>query len=311
MRSPPTQSVNLLSYRPWTGNLGGPWRGVFAIARLGVAGLARRKVFWFLYAFAILIFFSFFFGQYLLIWFEGQIGEETVRAGPIPVPLSPVEMVRGLRDFFKLNGSGATFRNLFWYEGLILIVSLALAGAQLIGNDFRYRSLPFYLSKPLQGRHYVLGKCLAVSAVINLLTTLPALLLLIEYGLLTNWQYFWDSRWLLLGILGYGATLSVVMSLLLVAVTSVVHKTVPLVLVWAGLFVFIPSVSTGIAFWRENWNWRLVDIWNSAYVVGNYMLGETLEEQPAPSRAAISLAIVCALSIFWLWRRIRAVEVVT
>lgn len=138
----------LLTYRSWTGTFAGPWRGTLAIARHGLAGLVRRKLLWVLFAFCLLIFFSFFFGQYLLVWASSLAAEEKVRAGGF-VTLSPQRLVLDLRDNLKLNGSGETYRNLFWYEGLILNVTLALVGAQLVGNDFRYRSLPFYLAKPL------------------------------------------------------------------------------------------------------------------------------------------------------------------
>src|SRR3954464_14678445 len=191
--SPHLSGSALLSYRPWRGRLGGPARGVLAIARLGLTGLIRRKLFWVLYAFALLIFFSFFFGQYLMVWAEGQVGQETVRT-PI-MSFEPTKIVKELRENLKLNGSGETFRNLFWYEGLILNVSLALVGAQLVGNDFRHRSLPFYLSKPLSGRHYVAGKCLAIAATVTAMTTLPAVCLYLEFGLLDGWEYFWRARW--------------------------------------------------------------------------------------------------------------------
>lgn len=303
------QPVSLLSYRPWRGRLGGPWRGSLAVARLGLAGLLRRKLFWALFAFAGLIFFSFFFGQYLLVWAGSQVGEDSVRAGGF-VRLKPAEIVKQLRDSLKLNGSAETFRNLFWYQGMILTVSLALAGAQLVGNDFRHRSLPFYLSKPLTTWHYVAGKCLAVSAVILLMTALPAFCLYVEFGLLDSWQYFLDKRSLLLGIAGYGAILCIVLSLLLVAVTSVVQKTVPLVMVWSALFVFAPVVGQTLATWTEQPNWRLIEIWNSAYVVGNHMLGLSLEHQPSVFASALTLVFACAISLICLHRRIRAVEIV-
>ena len=57
------------------------------------------------------------------------------------------------------------------------MIVLALAGAVLVGNDFRWGGLPFYLSKPLTRWHYLLGKCLAVAVFVNLMTTVPALVL--------------------------------------------------------------------------------------------------------------------------------------
>ena len=49
------------------------------------------------------------------------------------------------------------------------MIVLALAGSVLVGNDFHHGSLPFYLSKPIGRRHYVLGKCLGVGAFVNLI----------------------------------------------------------------------------------------------------------------------------------------------
>ena len=37
----------------------------------------------------------------------------------------------------------------------------------LVGNDFTHRSLVFYLAKPIRRWHYLLGKCLAVAAVVG------------------------------------------------------------------------------------------------------------------------------------------------
>jgi hypothetical protein len=299
----------LLSYRPWRGRLGGPWRGTIAVARLGLAGLVRRKLVWILYVFSLLIFFSFFFGQYLLVWAGSQLTEENVAVGGF-VRLSPKDLVKNLRDGLKLNGSGETFRNLYWYEGSILVVTLALVGAQLVGNDFRHRSLPFYLSKPLAGRHYVAGKCLAVAAVVAAMTAVPALCLYVEYGLLDSWEYFWEARRSLGGILGYGLLLAGMMSLLLVAVTSWVQKTVPLVMVWSGLFVMAPAVGQSLAAWTSRPMYRLIDLWDCAYIVGNAMLGTKVENQPPAWAAATVIGLVCTMCVVVLYARIKAVEVV-
>lgn len=302
-------STSLLRYRPWRGHLRGPWRGSLAIARLSLASLARRKLIWVLYGFCLLVFLSFFFGQYLLVWAGSQLGESQVRGAGFLL-FQPTELVKQLRDELKLNGSAETFRNLFWYEGMILNVTLALVGAQLVGNDFRFRSLPFYLAKPLSGRHYVAGKCLAIAAVVTAMTTLPALILYLEYGLLDGWEYFWDAKRSVLGVLGYGALLAVFLSLLLVAVTSWVQKTVPLVMVWSALFVMTPAISQSLAIWTKQPNWRLLDLWNNAYVLGNQFLGLTLKDQPSPGAALGVLAGVAVCCIVVLRRRVRAVEVV-
>src|SRR5262249_50175983 len=142
----------------------------------------------------------------------------------------PRNIVRLLSNILKMNGTGETYRNFFWYQGHIVMVVLALAGSLLVGNDVHHGSLPFYLSKPLSSWHYLLGKCLAVSVFVNLMTTLPAVVLWVQYGLLDSWDYFLDNADLLAGILGYGLVLTVSLSLLLVATASWLRRTVPMVM---------------------------------------------------------------------------------
>ena len=139
-----------------------------------------------------MIFLFFFFGQYLMSWVSTQLGE-----GPIflnqstRIRIEPSELLGVLQKQLKLNGSGETFRNVVWYEGYLVMTVLAMAGSILVGNDFRYGSLPFYLSKPLSRWHYLLGKFLAVGVVVNLLTTLPALALYAQH-MLDDWDYLTD-----------------------------------------------------------------------------------------------------------------------
>lgn len=311
---PPTAGgTELLSYRAYRGALRGPFGGAWAIARTGLWTILRRKLFWGLYTFGVLIFLFFFFGQYLMSWVSTQLGE-----GPIylnqstRIRIEPSELLGVLQKQLKLNGSGETFRNVIWYEGYLVMTVLALAGSVLVGNDFRYGSLPFYLSKPLGRWHYVLGKCLAVAVFVNVLTTLFALLLWVEFGLLDSWSYFWDTLYLVPGILGYGAVLTVLLSLLLVATASGLRKTVPMIMVWTALFVFARGIGEVLSrIGGDAVRWKLIDLWTDMYVVGNWCMGLPHEtNQPSPLEAALVLTAVVLACLVYLNRRIRAVEVV-
>src|SRR5438105_232364 len=194
--------VELLHYRPWQGSFRGSLSTIWPIARVAVGMILRRKLFWLIYALGLMVFLLFFFGQYLLAWVETQTSETTVSV--LGMKENPRRLVEVFRNILKLNGSADTYRYFMWYQGYIVMVVLALAGAILVGNDFHFGSLPFYLSKPLSRWHYVFGKCAAVALFVNLMTTVPALILFVQYGFLDTLDYFWHSRNLLFGILGYG-----------------------------------------------------------------------------------------------------------
>ena len=192
----------LLRYRPWRGEPHGPLFASVAMARVSLKLMLRRKLLWGLFALGLLVFFFFFYAQYLVVWITNQLATETVRFAGIPVTIGNLTK---FLERLNLNGTAHTFGNFVWFQGYVLVIVLALAGSVLVGNDFFHGSLPFYLSKPISRWHYVLGKCLAIGVFVNLMTTIPSMLLWLEAGLLYDWKtYYLDNLDLLLGILGYG-----------------------------------------------------------------------------------------------------------
>jgi ABC-type transport system involved in multi-copper enzyme maturation permease subunit len=312
MGDTPTRAApELLHYRAWRGEFQRPVWSVWPVARIALSMMFRRRLFWALYGFGMIYFLLFFFGQYLLAWAESQSAESDVRLGGIG-RASPQELIRLFRGFLRLDGSGETFRNFMGYQGYTVMVVLALAGSLLVGNDLRFGTLPFYLSKPLSRWHYLLGKGLAVAVFINLMTTLPALVLWVQFGLLDSWSYFREKGYLALGILAYGAVLTVSLTLILLATATWLRKTVPLIMAWTTLFVFCRllgvAVVNGLHF---DSRWRLIDLWNDTSLIGNFCLGlPAMTQQPAWYEAALVLGGVCTLCLSYLVLRIRAVEVV-
>jgi ABC-type transport system involved in multi-copper enzyme maturation permease subunit len=307
-------SANLLHYRRWRGELGGPAWSIWPIARVSAMTVFRRKLFWGLYALALFTFLIFFFGQYLLAWAETQMAEQSVQVGL--VRMDPGILVKQLREGMKLNGSGETYRTFFWYQGYMVTVLLAMAGAIMVGNDFHYGSLPFYLSKPLNAWHFLLGKCLAVAVFVNLMTTVPAVVLFVQYRTLYEWGELGSEVKLLAGILAYGLVLTVFLSLMLVATATWLRRTVPLIMAWTTMFVFLQQVARGLVD-KLNYDprWRLIDLWNNTYLVGNACLGmaaESIRPSPQPSwyEAALVLIVLGVICLSYLSLRIRAVEVV-
>jgi ABC-type transport system involved in multi-copper enzyme maturation permease subunit len=305
----------LLHYRPWRGEFRRPAVSVWPIARVALMSLLRRRLFWAIYLLGLLIFLLFFFGQYLLAWAQTQAGESEVPVGGFG-RTNPRQLIQLFRLFLKLDGSGETYRNFFAYQGYIVMIVLVLAGAILIGNDLRFGSLPFYLSRPLSRWHYLLGKGLAVAVFVNLMTTVPALILFFQWAVLESWDYLWVRYDLLLGILGYGVVLTVPLTLLLLATATWLRRTVPLIMTWTTLFFFCRLLGSALVEGlRFDPRWRLIDVWNSTYLVGSTCLGldpRTIRPsfQPAWYEAALVLGGVSLTCLMYLIMRIRAVEIV-
>ncbi|MBV9122659.1 MAG: hypothetical protein JO112_04820 [Planctomycetes bacterium] len=307
--------ANLLHYRPWRDRLQASEWSPWPVARTALGMLFRRKLFWVLYGLSLLFFFMFFFGQYLLAWTESQAAGETIAVAP-GVKVKPDNIIVPLRRGLKLDGTDQNYRNFFRFQSSMVVVLLAMAGSILVGNDFQFGSLPFYLSKPLSPWHYLLGKCLAVAVIINLMSTLPAIVLFFQYGLLTSWSYFEENLYLLAGIVGYGLVLTICLSLVLVATASWLRRTVPIIMTWTTLFIFCRFLAASLVHGLHySPRWWLIDLWDDISLVGQWCLGvpaENLRPSPSPEvyEAALVLGAVCILCLTYFSLRIRAVEVV-
>ncbi len=296
----------LLHYRPWRGTFAEPTWSVWPIARAALLQMFRRKLFWVIYGLGLMVFLMFFFGQYLVAFSDSVASPEQGRGG-----------LRQLihRQLTFLDGSGETYLTFIRYQSYIVMVTLALAGSVVLGNDLRFGSLPFFLSKPLTRRHYLLGKALAVGVFINLLTTVPALALWLEFALLYPGSYPFTQAPLLLGIVGYGFVLTVMFTLLLLATALWVRRTVPLIMIWSALFIFARVLTDALVDrLRFDPRWRLLDLWNDAALVGGAMLGQAARQaerlnHPAWYEALAVLLGVSLLCLIYSTRRIRAVEI--
>ncbi len=316
---------SLLHYRSWQGSFRSSVWSIWPITRVALGAVLRRRLFWALYAFGLLLCLMFFFGGFLLDWIEVQLS-----SGAMQVRDSQRLLDNIRRTIRVLSGGQDTFAYFFLYQGVILMIVLALAGSLLVGADFVQRSATFYLAKPIQRWHYILGKCVATGVVVNLLTTLPALLLYLQHGF-GDWEYFVDVNYLvehnlgrgpaswrlLLGILGFGAVLTVFLSITLVAVAAWMKRTMPIIMVWTSLFMFVRMlVQVLVDRMHYNAAWRLLDLWNSACLLGFACLGFRVEDiQPEPQppywQAGLSLLGVCIVCLIYLDRRMRSVEIVS
>jgi ABC-type transport system involved in multi-copper enzyme maturation permease subunit len=301
------------------------WWTVWPIARVSLVIMFRQKLFWILYVLALANFLFFFLGMYLFSQIRLNRDEMLQSSSSLllfGLATESETMLNTLENRLNLDGSAATYRNFFWLQGYILVTTLTLAGAVLIGNDYQNHALVFYLSKPLHAWHYLLGKFMAVALFINMMTTFPALALFVQFGTLNGWEQFVNRLPLIWGILGYGGLLTVTLGLLLLATATWLKRTVPMVLAWVCILVFSRVLARNLADGLMlSPRWRLLDLWNSLYILGSKGLGthaslRALPKRPDPVQpewyeAALVVVVVCLLSLAYLHRRLRAVEVVS
>ena len=295
-------AIELLGYRGWQGERRSHWWACWPIVRNGLWIVLRRKIFWLLLALGLLNFFLNFAGIYIIASLSAQNPNLRKTIG------------RFLEALLITSGTRDEFVEFMFRQGTVTMLLLAFAGSQLIGGDYQQGGLSFYLSRRIDRRHYVLGKLMAIGGLVLLITTLPALLLYLEYGLFSNsLDYFRENPRTVVGILGYGLIMAVGLSVLLAAIASWVPRAVPLVMTWTCVFILLPLVGESLRFIRDNRLWRLLSFWRDLRFLGKWCF-DTLdlerEEDLLAYWAAAIVPAICLLCLITFIRRVRAVEIV-
>lgn len=291
--------VDQRGYRGFDIDLQSPWWATWSIARTGLMLVVRRKAFWVLIGLALLDFLFAFATFYLVA--QLQAGTEARGLG---------KFVEGLSEL--ADGSAEHYCEFMMAQGTITMLLLAFAGTMLVGDDHRHGGMVFYLSRRISSVQYVLGKLCSICLLVLVVTTLPALVLFVEYGMLQNdYSYFQENWSYIVGIVGYGLVMGVTLSLILMALGSWIHHTIPLVLSWAGLFAFLPAVANVLRAEDFGEHWRLANLWYCMRLVGRACFGilkdHELSRMPSVAATLIVVCVVCAMAV---WPRVRAVQVV-
>lgn len=196
--------------------------------------------------------------------------------------------------------------------GLALILT-TFGGAGLIANDLRTGAILVYLSRPLTRRDYVLGK-LAVLLALNLSVTLVPGLLLYGIGLaLAPEQYLkLELWWLAPAVLGHALLISLSLSLLALAVSSLSRSAR---VAGLGFFGLIAGLEMARGVLRNVFEARwatLLSLQADLRGVGNALFGVTARRFDAVGapEAALVLVLVAGLCLLVLRARVRAVEIV-
>jgi ABC-type transport system involved in multi-copper enzyme maturation permease subunit len=293
--------IDVSRYHGWQGPLRSPWLSTLAIVRVALLQLFRSKLYWFILGLGLMNFLVCF----VVIYLRTQINL------PAAEPLIfKIIGFRGAADGVVERGYTLFMQR----QSFVVMMLLTFAGSLLVGSDFRNKSLPFYLSRRIDRRHYIVGKLLAVSAIISLLTIVPALVLFIEYGLFTSSFDYWLNHWQTpLAVLVYGGVICAALSIMLVTFAAYVERAAPIAITWVSLFVLLARLSDMLRDTTDEPAWKLIDMWYNIHAVGTYWPIEpgVTDERTLFAYSLVILLSVCGICLVLLTRRVRAVDIVS
>jgi len=186
------------------------------------------------------------------------------------------------------------------------------AGAGLVANDLRTGAILVYLSRPLTRRDYVAGKLLVIVALNLAITLVPGLLLyLIALALAPDQFVKWELAWIGPAIVLYSFVISLVLSLIALAVSSLSKSARVAGLGFFGLLMGLELVHSVLREAFDRPEAALLSIMTGLQTIGRALFGITDRTFALPwPWAALVLAAVCLGCLAVLRARVRAVEIV-
>ena len=207
---------------------------------------------------------------------------------------------------------GRLFGELLAWQAFFATFITIFGGAGLVANDLRTGAILVYLSRPLTRRDYVIGK-LGVLLLLNLSATLgPGLVLYaVALALAPDLFWKWSLAWIAPAVVAQSFAVSVVMSLVALAVSSLSRSARVAGLGFFGLLMGL-EVARGIlyAIYRRP-ETALLSLQADLRSLGVTLFGLTDRSVNLPWAYAAAMLIAVSIgSLLILRSRVRAVEIV-
>ena len=203
----------------------------------------------------------------------------------------------------------------------------------LISRDLANNALPLYLCRPLSRAEYVSGKMAVIVFLLSLITWIPGLLIFFFQASLAGFSWLWANLWMIQAIFTSSMLWIIVLSLLALAVSSLLKWRVVASGAMLGLF-FVPSafgeIINNLFLTRAG---HLISLWATTNSIWRGLFG-LFVRQTGSIRGTVSnpiydrqtfdivllepplwvswlvVALVCAVCVWLLARKVRAYEVI-
>ncbi len=236
-----------------------------------------------------------------------------------------------VRELLPIDASFfLTFVEMQCAFGFILTVLIA---PPLISRDLSNNALPLYLCRPLSRAEYVLGKMAVVVFLLSLITWIPGLLLFFFQSSLAGFGWMWANLWMIWTIFFGSIIWIILLSLLALAVSSFLKWRVVASGALLGLF-FVPTAFGEIInqlFLTRNGH--LISLWATMKSIWSGLFGLFVRQtghingkvsnpiydkqffdiallEPPLWASWLVIALICAVCVWLLARKVRAYEVI-
>ena len=211
-----------------------------------------------------------------------------------------------------ISPSPQLFRDFLDQQGVFVFFITIFTGAGLISNDLRANALQIYQSKPLDRIEYVAGKFAVLAFFLLLVTWLPAtMLLIVQVVFAGSLEFVKTNVYVLPAIIVYTGIETVVLSLVMLALSSLSKSARFVGIMYAG-FTFFTQALYGVVFiFTRNSSFAWMAAQANLSQIGDLIFRLPGRYQMPGYACVLALAVMVGLALLLLERRVRGVEVVT
>jgi ABC-type transport system involved in multi-copper enzyme maturation permease subunit len=211
-----------------------------------------------------------------------------------------------------LSPSPQMFRQFLEQQGVFVFFITIFTGAGLISNDMRANALQIYLAKPLDRIEYIAGKFAVVAFFLLLTTWLPAtMLVMVQIAFAGNFTFISSNVFVLPAILVYTGIETIVLGLVMLALSSLSKSARFVGIMYAGIIFFTQALfHVVVAVTRTSaFSWMALS--SNLMQTGDLIFRLPGRFETSGLATSAALIATVALAVFVLERRVRGVEVVT
>ena len=273
------------SYRRYTGERAPQGRAWTVIANAGIRTMMAKKKF-----LALLV----------VAWVPFVIAAGQMY---VAVNFSQLEM---------LAPSAAMFQRFLDVQDVWVFFITIFAGAGLIATDMRANALQIYLARPMGRFEYIAGKFAVLAFFFLLVTWLPAtMLLVVQVVFAGNLAFVSANLFLIPAILVATLSQTIVLSMVMLALSSLSKSARFVGIMYAGAFFFTQGLFGVVYLVTRSTGYTWISLQMSLQHLRDVIFRVPSRYDAAVWVSVAGLAVIVALAALVLERRVRGVEVVT
>lgn len=196
-------------------------------------------------------------------------------------------------------------------QSVMAFLLILIVGPALVSPDLRNNALPLYLSRPLNKTDYVLGKFIVLASLASAVTWVPTLLLFFLQGFLAGEGWLFDNARIGFATLFSFIVWITVLSVFALAISAWVKWKPWARILFLGILFTFSALGQIFKLIYGTWWGSFLVLNDIMFRVWDQLFGIASNVEMPAAAAWFSLAAFFVFSLFMLYRRIRAFEVIS